>query len=445
MITEEARLAKNQAIAEAQKATRAKRSMQICKSRKIKIQSNKLNKLEANHLRLLFLEAKWFYNHLLADHRRICRESVKLKSVPVKLPDGSYDERELAHISSQMKQSIIDNMISSFKALATLKKRGIQNPGALRFKSELKTIELSQYGMTYRIDFNHKLLYIQGLKSGLKVNGLEQITKLKEEHGDVDITSAQLVNRPDGIFLKLSCYVIDNKKRIPEVVGIDMGLGKHITMSNNLSFRFRVDETKMLTNLQQKLSRKKGAQKGEAKSKNFKKIKRKISGEHQKIVNKRTNAINHIVSLIDEYEFIAMQDEQIARWAKKKRKKRNKEIYHSGMGAIKSRLQSLESSRVDVLDKFKPTTQSCSKCHTLNQISETTRVYHCRACGLTIDRDKNSTLDMIIMSKFSDKLVSTEHRNLSPRHYLRTKIKNMRKIPYLKVTSIKEAQLLVAG
>ena len=86
MITEEARLAKNQAIAEAQKATRAKRTMQICKSREIKIQSNKLNKLEANHLRLLFLESKWFYNHLLADHRRICRESVKLKSVPVKLP-----------------------------------------------------------------------------------------------------------------------------------------------------------------------------------------------------------------------------------------------------------------------------------------------------------------------------------------------------------------------
>lgn len=60
MTKEETRLAKNQAIAEAQKATRAKRSMQICKSREIKIQSNKLNKSEANHLRLLFLEGKWF-------------------------------------------------------------------------------------------------------------------------------------------------------------------------------------------------------------------------------------------------------------------------------------------------------------------------------------------------------------------------------------------------
>lgn len=47
MTKEEARLAKNQAIAKTIKATRAKRSMQICKSREIKIQSNKLNKLEA--------------------------------------------------------------------------------------------------------------------------------------------------------------------------------------------------------------------------------------------------------------------------------------------------------------------------------------------------------------------------------------------------------------
>lgn len=444
MQKEENRLAKNQAIADTIKATKAKRSMQICKSREIKIQNNKLNKIEANHLRLLFLEAKWFYNHLLSDHTRINRESVKLKSVLVKLPDGSYEERKLKHLSSQMKQSIIDNMISNFKTLATLKKKGKQNPGALKFKSELKTIELLQYGITYKIDFTHKLLYIQGLKSGLKVNGLEQITKLREEYGDVDITSAQLINRPDGIFLKISCFLMDNKKRIPEVVGIDMGLGKHITMSNNLGFRFRIDETKRLIALQQKLSRKKGALKGEKKSKNFKKIKRKISGEYQKIVNKRTNAINHIVSLIDQYEFIAMQDEQIAGWVKKKRKRRNKEIYHTGMGAIKSRLSNLESSRVDVLDKFKPTTQCCSGCHTLNQISETTRIYHCKACGLIIDRDKNSTLDMIIMSKFSNKPVSTEHRNLSPRHYLRIKIRNMKKIPYLKVSSIKEAQLLVA-
>ena len=441
---QEAHLAKSKAITETLKATKAKRKTQICKVREMKVIKNKLSKEQAEHLRLLFLEAKWFYNYMLANPSLRNDIGAKLKVVSVKLPDGTFEQRELKHLSGQMKQSIATGINRSIKTLAKLKAKGVQQPGALKFKSQLTTIELKQYGGTHRVNRELNQIFIQCLKTGLKVKGLEQLNELEATYGDIDLASAKIIDRPDGIFFKIVCYIVDNKDREQECVGIDMGLGKHITMSNNLSFRFRVDETKMLTSLQQKLSRKKGALKGEKKSKNFKKVKRKIFGEHQKIANKRTNAINHIVSLIDEYEFIAMQDEQIAGWVKKKRKKRNKEIYHSGMGVIKSRLKSLESSRVDVLDKFKPTTQSCSKCHTLNQISETTRVYHCQACGLTIDRDKNSTLDMIIMSKFSDKPVSTEHRNLSPRHYLRTKIKNMRKIPYLKVSSIKEAQLFVA-
>ena len=223
-----------------------------------------------------------------------------------------------------------------------------------------------------------------------------------------------------------------------------MGLGKHITMSNNLSFRFRVDETKMLTSLQQKLSRKKGALKGEAKSKNFKKAKKRLNKEYQKIVNKRTNAINHIISLVDLYQFVACQDEQIAGWSKENKTECNKEIYHSGMGAIKSRLKSLESSRVDVINKYLATTQTCSGCGNVQPMPEYERIYHCKACGLEIDRDKNSTLDMIIMSKFSNKPVSTEYRNLMPRSRIYKKIENLKKVPYLEVYELKEAWQLVA-
>lgn len=184
--------------------------------------------------------------------------------------------------------------------------------------------------------------------------------------------------------------------------------------------------------------------KGEAKSKNFKKIKRKISSEYQKIVNKRTNAINHIISLVDLYQFVACQDEQIAGWSKENKTERNKEIYHSGMGAIKSRLKSLESSRVDVINKYLATTQTCSGCDNVQPMPEYERIYHCKACGLEIDRDKNSTLDMIIMSKFSHKPVSTEYRNLMPRNRIYKKIENLKKVPYLEVYELKEAWQLVA-
>ena len=441
---QETRLAKSKATAETLKATKAKRKTQICKVREMKVIKNKLSKEQAEHLRLLFLEAKWFYNYMLANPSLRNDTGAKLKVVSVKLPDGTFEQRELKHLGSQMKQSIASNINQSIKTLAKLKAKGVQQPGALKFKSQLTTIELKQYGGTHRINREFNQIFIQCLKTGLKVKGLKQLDELEATYGDIDIASAKIIDRPDGIFFKIVCYVIDNKEREQECVGIDMGLGKHISMSNNLSFRFRVDEAKMLTSLQQKLSRKKGALKGEAKSKNFKKVKKRLNKEHQKIVNKRTNAINHIISLVDLYQFVACQDEQIAGWSKENKTERNKEIYHTGMGAIKSRLKSLESSRVDVINKYLATTQTCSGCGNVQPMPEEERIYHCKACGLEIDRDKNSTLDMIIMSKFSDKPVSTEYRNLMPRSRIYKKIENLKKVPYLEVYELKEAwQLLL--
>jgi transposase IS605 orfB len=443
-LDQETRLAKSKAIAETLKATKTKRKTQVCKVREMKIIKNKLSKEQAEHLRLLFLEAKWFYNYMLANPSMRNDIGAKTKSVSVKLPDGTFEERELKHISAQMKQSIASGINQSIKTLAKLRDKGIQQPGALKFKSQLTTIELKQYGSTHRIDRELNKVFIQGLKKGLKVKGLEQLDELEATYGDIDIASAKIIDRPDGIFFKIVCYVIDNKEREQECVGIDMGLGKHISMSNNLAFRFRLDETKKLTSIQQKLSRKKGALKGEKKSNNFKKVRKELNKEHQKIVNKKTNAINHIVSLIDLYQFVACQDEQIAGWSKENRTERNKEIYHTGMGAIKSRLKSLESSRVDVLNKYLATTKTCSGCGNIQPMPEHVRVYHCKACGLEIDRDKNSTLDMIIMSKFSDKPVSTEYRNLMPRSRIYKKIENLKKVPYLEVYELKEAWQLIA-
>ena len=240
---QEAHLAKSKAIAETLKATKAKRKTQICKVREMKVIKNKLSKEQAEHLRLLFLEAKWFYNYMLANPSLRNDIGAKLKVVSVKLPDGTFEQRELKHLSGQMKQSIASNINQSIKTLAKLKAKGVQQPGALKFKSQLTTIELKQYGGTHRINRELNQIFIQCLKTGLKVKGLEQLDELEAIYGSVDIASAQIMDRPDGIFFKIVCYVIDNKEREQECVGIDMGLGKHITMSNNLSFRFRVDET----------------------------------------------------------------------------------------------------------------------------------------------------------------------------------------------------------
>ena len=178
-LDKEARLAKSKAIAETLKATKAKRKTQICKVREMKIIKNKLSKEQAEHLRLLFLEAKWFYNYMLANPSLRNDIGAKLKVVSVKLADGTFEQRELKHLGSQMKQSIASGINQSIKTLAKLKAKGLQQPGTLKFKSKLTTIELKQYDGTHRINRNLNKIFIQGLKKGLKVKGLKQLDELE--------------------------------------------------------------------------------------------------------------------------------------------------------------------------------------------------------------------------------------------------------------------------
>ncbi|MCD8208375.1 MAG: hypothetical protein LUD72_10595, partial [Bacteroidales bacterium] len=57
---------KNAKIKETYAATLRRRKSQTCKVFTVKIQRNKLNKAQAETLKMMFVEAKWLYNHILS-------------------------------------------------------------------------------------------------------------------------------------------------------------------------------------------------------------------------------------------------------------------------------------------------------------------------------------------------------------------------------------------
>ena len=57
-------------------ATAAKRQKQVLKTYELKIIEKRLNKLQKEQLQMLFVEGKWFYNHILGMHKE-----VKLKDI----------------------------------------------------------------------------------------------------------------------------------------------------------------------------------------------------------------------------------------------------------------------------------------------------------------------------------------------------------------------------
>jgi len=114
-------------------ATAFRRQHQVCKVYECKVVEKRLNNKQREALKMLFVEGKWFYNHILA----MKKNGIKLRDInttnikKVKHFDKDRNEvvSKLHYLSSQQKQAIVARMISNEKAIASLVKNKFQNRG----------------------------------------------------------------------------------------------------------------------------------------------------------------------------------------------------------------------------------------------------------------------------------------------------------------------------
>jgi hypothetical protein len=115
---------------------------------------------------MLFVEGKWFYNHVLSIHKHGTMlkdvNTSRVKEVRHFDKDKNEVTSELQVLSSQQKQAIVTRMISNENTIRTLFKKGLQKHGSLRFKSDFGCIPLKQHGVTYRFKSCNKVK-IQGI------------------------------------------------------------------------------------------------------------------------------------------------------------------------------------------------------------------------------------------------------------------------------------------
>jgi len=52
------------------------------------------------------------------------------------------------------------------------------------------------------------------------------------------------------------------------------------------------------------------------------------------------------------------------------------------------------SSELVTIGMFDPSSKMCSRCGNINHEKLSDRIYHCDACGLTIDRDLNAAINI---------------------------------------------------
>ncbi|WP_029523526.1 RNA-guided endonuclease TnpB family protein [Persephonella sp. KM09-Lau-8] len=375
-------LDKKQKIKESLKKTKEKRKNQIPKVYQLKISYSNLNNHQRQWLERVFLEAKWLYNYTIADiENRLNSQTEKIKQVEVKTPQG-IETRDIICLSSQMKQGILDRIKKNLSDLSKAKQKGIK-VGKLKFKSDYRNIPLKQNEITFKVLKDKNRIKLQGLKKPVRVLGLQQLPE------NCDIAKAELIKKPDGYYIYLTSYIDKDQikqEKINKLIGIDFGIKHQLTLSNGIKINYSVEETKRLKKLQKKLSRQ---QKG---SRNYQKTKQKIQRQHQKIYNRRKDIKNKILSLLKKYEYVLIQEEQIKNWH---RGLFGKQIQNTGIGGIISMLKQNIETLIPV-DKYEATTKVCSRCGCRKEdIKLSVRTYKCEKCGLVIDRDLNSAINIL--------------------------------------------------
>lgn len=380
-------------IKESLNATRERHSTMDCRVYELKIVDNKISKTKKETLQRFFLEAKWMRNHILAGD--IAQATPLMKTADVKLPNGSFETRELKTLGSHMRQSILSGIKGDLKSLKESKNKGIK-VGRLKFCKEVSSIDLKECGNTYKLDRKTQKVKIQKL-GWVRVRGFDNIPE------DVEFANAKLLNKPDGFYLHIVTYYF--KDDIPEryfipgsVIGLDFGLSTGITTSEEDHISLYVEESDRLKRLKKKKSRQvKG-------SNNYKKTCDLIQREYQKIGNKKKDMAYKLVSDLSHYEHVFFQDEMISNWKRKNGFARGgKKIQKGILGRVKSLLKTKEWTTM--LSRGDATTQTCV-CGVRNKHQLDERVYFCSQCGYKDDRDIHAAKNMIRFG-LSDKRYNT--------------------------------------
>ncbi|OLT60008.1 RNA-guided endonuclease InsQ/TnpB family protein [Moorena bouillonii] len=206
-----------------------------------------------------------------------------------------------------------------------------------------------------------------------------------------------IIKKADGWY---ACFSMQDD-RVPELlpmdlvksaVGIDVGLEKFLTTSDGDGIEipqfYRLTQNK-LAKAQRVLSRRvKG-------SKNWEKAKHKVALLHLHLARCRKEFHYQVAHwLCSKYDLIGYEDLNIKGLA---RTKLAKSIHDAGWGLFLEILQAVAVKRGLLVQKVNPrgTSIECFNCGKRVEKDLSERVHHCPSCGVKVDRDWNSGINIL--------------------------------------------------
>lgn len=179
-------------------------------------------------------------------------------------------------------------------------------------------------------------------------------------------------------------------------IGVDLGIKHLATLSDGTVIpnpRALNARSKALRKAQKALSRKTTG------STRRKKAQERVARLHARVTDVRMDAINKATTMIAQtYNVVCIEDLNIAGMVKNHHLARS--LNDASLGEFRRQLEyktAHTGASLHAVDRWYPSSKTCSNCGTVKaKLSLNERVYHCDVCNLSIDRDLNAAINIMV-------------------------------------------------
>ncbi len=283
----------------------------------------------------------------------------------------------MKNLSSRVYQYAFINLGEAFKRFF----QGLGKHPKFKKKGRSDSFTIDNCGKPIELNgWNHKLPFIGLVKT---YEPIEATTK--------KITISRLAGD-----WYLSCsweFTPTPTPKTTEVVGVDLGIKTLATLSDGKVF----ESVKSYRKFEAKLSRQQYINRNKIiGSANCKKAQLKIAKLHTKIANIRKDALHKLTTyLAKNHGRVVIEDLNVRGMLANH--KLAKSIADQGFYEFRRQLEYKTlayGSELVVVDRFFPSSKTCSNCGHVQDMPLNVRTYDCPDCGISIDRDLNASINL---------------------------------------------------